>query len=121
MTTGTFPRGLCKSEAERLAAACAFPVTLTEQRLIVDDCCGCFNETLDIGTAHPLAVSLPFLLLPTFLSIKTLGHDTEPLLSGLRYQTCCARRLNLEPSDGLHWTRIAQVSETVDYCFSFSR
>src|SRR5712691_2740041 len=110
MTTGTFSRGLCKPETKRLAAACAFPVALAEERFLIDYCRCCFAEPLDIGTAHPLAVSLLLLLLPTLLSIKSLGHDTEPLLSGLRYQTCCACRLNMARAGRRRWTRIAQVS-----------
>src|SRR2546426_9630673 len=121
MTTGTISRGLCKSEAERLAAACALPVALAEKRFLIDYCRCSFDEPLNIGTAHSLPVGLFLLLLPTLLSFEGFGHDAEPLLLGWRYQTCCACRLNMARADRSRWTRMAQVSGTVNYYFSFSR
>src|SRR5437762_5632973 len=120
VTAGTLSRGPCKSKAKRFASTCTFPITLTEQGLLADNRRGCFNETLDVGAPHSLTVSLLLLLLPTLLSVKSFGHDAGQLLA-LQYQTCCACRLNIARARRPHWTRIAQVSATVDYCFSFSR
>src|SRR5437667_9937853 len=102
--------GPCKSKAKRFASACTFPITLTEQGLLADKRRGCFNETLDVGAPHSLTVSLLLLLLPTLLSVKSLGHDAGPFLLCLQYQTCCACRLNMAGAGRSHWTRIAQVS-----------
>src|SRR5207237_9722087 len=121
VAAGTLSRGPCKSKAKRFASACTFPITLTEQGLLADKRRGCFNETLDVGAPHSLTVSLLLLLLPTLLSVKSFGHDAGPLLLLLQYQTCCACRLNIAVAGRLGWTRIAQVSVTDDYWFSFSR
>ena len=110
VATGALSRGPGKPEPKWFAAACTFPVAFAEERLLTDQGRGCFNETLDVGAPHSLAVSLFLLLLPTLLSFKSLGHDAGPFLLCLQYQTCCACRLNMAGAGRSHWTRIAQVS-----------
>ena len=79
VATWTLSRRSRESEPERLTAARAFPVAFTEERLLSNQSRGCFNESLDVGTAYPLTVCVFALLLPSFLLVQRLGHGIGSL------------------------------------------
>ena len=74
MTIRTLSRRPGQSHAEGSASFCASPVSLAEEGFLLDKCGSCFHESLDVGSADSLAVSVVALLFPSLLSIQSLGH-----------------------------------------------
>lgn len=71
----TLSRSPCYSRAEGFASLGAVPVALAEERFFFDQLCGCFHESLNVGATYSLTVSIFALLLPSLLSLKSIGHD----------------------------------------------
>ncbi len=84
MAIGALSRRPCKSLSERFAAFGASPVSLAEEWFLFDELgCG-LHESLYVGSAHSLTVSVFALLFPSLLSFESVGQDRA---SAVKHQT----------------------------------
>lgn len=75
VATWTLSRGSSQSASERFAALGARPISLAEEWFVLNKCGSRFHESLDVGTAHSLTVSVFALLFPALLSLESVGHN----------------------------------------------
>ena len=77
----TLSRGPRYSHTEGFASFGAAPVAFAEERFFFDQLCSCFHESLNVGAADSLTVSILALLLPSLLSFESIGHDRATALN----------------------------------------